>query len=65
MNGISPDKKSGYKVTTLNGEDMSGCKLLAYYYISWKIAFPDKVSALGLPFEKEYAQAVELGKAGL
>ena len=65
MGGISPDRKSGYTVTALGGEDMGGCRLLAYYFVSWKIAFPDKVSALGLPFDSEYAQAVELGKAGL
>ena len=63
--GISPDKKSGYSVPSLGDEDMSGCRMLAYYYVSWKIGFPDKVSALGLPFDKEYAQALELLEAGL
>lgn len=63
--GISPDRKSGYIVRSLGGEDMSGCRLLAYYYVAWKIAFPEKVSFLGLPFEKEYEQALGLGKAGM
>ena len=63
--GISPDKKSGYSVHTLGDEDMSGCRLLAYYYVSWKIGFPEKVHVLGLPFDKEYVQAETLAKAGL
>ena len=65
MRGIHPDDKSGYSVPSLDNEDMGGSKMLAYYYVSWKIGFPDKVSVLGLPFDKEYAQALELGKAGL
>jgi len=63
--GISPDRKSGYLVRSLGGEDMSGCRLLAYYYVSWKFAFPEKVSVLGLPFEKEYRQAYGLSETGM
>ncbi|MBP5319810.1 MAG: hypothetical protein J6334_02395, partial [Kiritimatiellae bacterium] len=38
MKGISPDKHSGYSVPSLDNEDMSGCKMLAYYYVSWRMA---------------------------
>jgi len=62
--GISPAKKSGYAVPSLGNEDMSGPRMLAYYYVSWKIGFPEKVDALGLPFEKEYEQAVSISGLG-
>ena len=63
--GISPDKKSGYSVPALGGEDMSGPRMLAYYYVSWKIGFPHKVDVLGLPFEKEYEMALSMKKGGM
>lgn len=55
--GISVDKRSGYSVPSLGSEDMSGPRMLAHYYASWKIAFPEKADELGLPFGKEYEQA--------
>ena len=63
--GISPDKKSGYSVPALGGEDMSGPRMLAYYYVSWKIGFPHKVDVLGLPFEKEYEMALSMKNGGM
>jgi tetratricopeptide (TPR) repeat protein len=63
--GISPDKKSGYSVPALDGEDMSGPRMLAYYYVSWKIGFPEKVDVLGLPFEKEYETALAMVNRGM
>jgi hypothetical protein len=65
MKGISPDKKSGYSVPSLDSRDMSGCQMLAYYYVSWKFAFPDAVHKIGLPFENEYAEALAMAEAGL
>ena len=65
MKGISPDKKSGYSVPSLDGRDMSGCQMLAYYYVSWKFAFPDAVHKIGLPFENEYAEALAMAEAGM
>ena len=62
--GISPDKKSGYSVPSLDNEDMSGCRMLAYYYVSWKIGFPDAVQKLGLPLENEYIHALSLAGEG-
>lgn len=63
--GISPDRKSGYIVRSLGGEEMSGCRILAYYYVSWKIGFPEKLGAIGLPFENEYVQAKGLAESGI
>ena len=63
--GISPDKKSGYSVPALGNEDMSGPRMLAYYYVSWKIGFPEKVDVLGLPFAKEYEMALSMKNMGM
>ena len=63
--GISPDKKSGYSVPALGNEDMSGPRMLAYYYVSWKIGFPEKVDVLGLPFAKEYEVALSMKNMGM
>ena len=60
MNGINPTKKSGYALPSLGGVDMSGCRALAYYYVSWSMAFPEKIEMLGLPFASEYEQAKAL-----
>jgi hypothetical protein len=64
MNGISPDKKSGYKVPAIPDEDFGGYRLLAYYYVSWAIAFPDLLSSLHLPFDDAYATAKQLYENG-
>ncbi len=32
-------------------------RLLAYYYVSWKMAFPDHLKEIGLPFDDAYALA--------
>ena len=60
VNGISPDKDSGYKVASLPDLDMSGYECLSYYYVSWALAFPEKLSMLGLPFADAYRMALEL-----
>ena len=60
MNGISPGKSSGYTLKSIPGEDFSGYRLLAYYYVSWAIAFPDKLSLVGLPFDNAYAAACSM-----
>ncbi len=60
MNGISPAKSSGYTLKSLPGEDFSGYRLLAYYYVSWAIAFPDKLELLNLPFDNAYAAATSM-----
>jgi tetratricopeptide (TPR) repeat protein len=57
--GFSPDKK-GYKVNLIPGKEFSGYHILAYYYVSWKLAIPEMVSQLNLPYENEYELAFKL-----
>jgi len=56
--GIEPGKQ-GYKLANVPGKSFSGNHLLAYYYVSWKLAIPEMVDQLQLPFDREYAMAVE------
>ena len=60
--GIDPDKKAGYTLQSLGGEEMSGRQVLAYYYVAWRMTFPDNPEGTGLPFAREYEAA--LARAG-
>jgi Tfp pilus assembly protein PilF len=60
--GIRPDKQ-GYKLHHIPGETFSGYHLLAYYYVSWKIAHPELLDGLKLPYDKEYAIALSFNSA--
>lgn len=60
--GISPDKKSGYKVPSIPEKDFGGYQLLAYYYVSWALALPEMLASLGLPFDTAWATAQEMWK---
>lgn len=62
VQGISPSKESGYSIPSLPGKDFSGYQFLAYYYVSWAIAFPEKVGILGLPFKDAYETALGMFK---
>ena len=59
--GIEPAKQ-GYRLANVPGKTFSGNHLLAYYYVSWKLAIPEMLEQLQLPFDAEYAMAVEFGK---
>lgn len=63
--GIDPGRSGGYALKTVPGEDFSGYRLLAYYYVSWAKAFPDHLKTIGLPFDDAYAMALQMrgGKA--
>ena len=61
MGGISPDKKEGYKIPSID-RDFGGYEMLAYYYVSWALAIPDKVKMLGLPFDTAYQNALQMFK---
>jgi len=63
MNGINPDK-DGYIVTSIPEKSFSGNHLLAYYYVSWKLAIPEMVNRLQLPFHEEYKLAEKMHKSG-
>ena len=58
--GISPSQKSGYKVPAIPNEDFGGYRLLAYYYVSWAIAYPNMLKELNLPFDDAYQMAKQL-----
>lgn len=60
--GISPDKKSGYKVPSIPEKNFGGYQLLAYYYVSWALAIPEMLASLGLPFDTAWATAQEMWK---
>ncbi len=53
-------RTGGYTLKTIPGEDFSGYWLLAHYYVSWKMAFPDHLKDIGLPFDDAYALAVQM-----
>ena len=59
MGSISPDKQDGYKIPSID-RDFCGYDMLAYYYVSWALAMPDKVNQLGLPFDTAYQNALDL-----
>lgn len=59
--GIDPQKK-GYKLSQFPHSSFSGQKLLAFYYVSWALGMPDMINELQLPFEKEFALALQISK---
>ncbi len=61
--GFFPEKK-GYKLNSIPAKEFSGYHILAYYYVSWKIAIPEMVAQLKLPYDKEYEMADALFKKG-
>ena len=59
VTGINP-KTKGYKINAMPGREFGGYEFLAYYYVSWAIAIPEKLDALGLPFKNAYAAAKQM-----
>ncbi|HRF80357.1 MAG TPA: tetratricopeptide repeat protein [Flavobacteriales bacterium] len=57
--GIAPEKQ-GYKLANVPGKTFSGYHLLAYYYVSFKLAVPEVLADLQLPYDAEYAMAEQL-----
>jgi hypothetical protein len=57
--GIYPEKK-GYHPANLLSKTFSGYHLLAHYYVSSKLAIPEMLHELQLPFDREYEMAVQL-----
>ena len=62
MSGLSPKKSYPLKAFPSRGP-IPGREVLAYYYVSWAIVFPDKLEILGLPFKGSYESAMNLVKA--
>ena len=61
LHGISPDKKEGYRIPSID-RDFGGYEMMAYYYVSWALAIPDKVKMLGMPFDTAYQNALQMFK---
>ena len=61
VTGIDPQKK--YSIKSIPGKEFGGYQLLAYYYVSWARAIPEKLKALGLPFSKAYESALQMYNA--
>ena len=59
--GINPTKKYALKSLPNRGE-MYGEEILAYYYVTWAKAFPDKLDMLGLPYKVAYASALSMSE---
>jgi hypothetical protein len=57
VTGIHPEKK--YSIKSIPDKEFGGYELLAYYYVSWARAIPDKLDDLGLPFSKAYESALQ------
>jgi hypothetical protein len=54
--GIEPDKQ-GYRLNNVPGKVFSGKHLLGYYYVSWKLAVPEMLGQLQLPYDEEFEVA--------
>ena len=61
VTGIHPKKK--YSIKSIPDKEFGGYQLLAYYYVSWARAIPEKLDALGLPFSKAYETALQMYNA--
>jgi hypothetical protein len=57
--GFSP-AKNDYSIPSIHSKVFSGYHILAYYYVSWALAMPDKVAGLQLPFEREFELAKQM-----
>ncbi len=61
VTGIHPEKK--YSIKSIPDKEFGGYELLAYYYVSWARAIPEKLDDLGLPFSKAYESALQMYNA--
>lgn len=58
VTGINPNKK--YSIKSIPNREFGGYEFLAYYYVSWARAIPEKLEHLGLPFSKAYETALQM-----
>ena len=61
VTGIDPKKK--YSIKSIPDKEFGGYQLLAFYYVSWARAIPEKLDKLGLPFSKAYESALQMYNA--
>lgn len=53
-------KIDNYIVGSFPNKRFSGYQLLAYYFVSWKLAIPEHAGELGLEYQSEYDLALKL-----
>jgi Tfp pilus assembly protein PilF len=58
VTGIDP--KKNYSIKSMPDKEFGGYQFLAYYYVSWAQAIPEKLDKLGLPFSKAYELALQM-----
>ena len=61
VRGIHPEGK--YRINSLPDKEFGGYQFLAWYYVSWARAIPQKLDSLGLPFSKAYEGAIKIYNA--
>jgi len=61
VTGIHPQKR--YSIKSMPNKEFGGYQLLAWYYVSWARAIPEKLEHLGLPFSKAYESALQMYNA--
>ena len=61
VTGIHP--KKNYSIKSIPDKEFGGYELLAYYYVSWARAIPEKLASLGLPFSQAYEAAMQMYNA--
>jgi tetratricopeptide (TPR) repeat protein len=61
--GIAPGDEKKYKLTNIPNKSFSGYHMLAYYYVSWKLAIPEMLNDLHLPYDAEYEMAETMFKS--
>jgi hypothetical protein len=59
--GYNPDKKD-YTINLIPDKTFSGYHILSWYYVSWALAMPESIGALGLPYDKEWEMAKQMTK---
>jgi Tfp pilus assembly protein PilF len=57
--GYNPAKKD-YTVSLIPGKTFSGYQIMSWYYVSWALAMPESIGALGLPFDNEWEMAKQM-----
>ncbi len=61
VTGIDPKKR--YRINSIPDKEFGGYQFLAYYYVSWARAIPERLAHLGLPFSKAYESAMQMYNA--
>jgi hypothetical protein len=58
--GYNPN--NSYRLSAIPEKVFSGYQILAYYYVSWKLAIPEMLSQLQLLYDEEYKLALTMHK---